>query len=433
MKLGRDLTWGTHQNCHTFGWLVNDDPIHGEYNNDNVPCLTDPAMCEKLIKGVRAQIEYYTEIRGTVPEAVSLSYTDNSSYCKCENCEAINTKYESPAATLILFLNKVCEDLEKDYPDMIVQSLAYWHTNKAPVGLKAHPNVAIQYCTISSCYNHSLYNSNCYYNTTGGISGWEKVVDTVFVWDYGYNWAYYATPYPILSYEDIMVKHQELYENNVDLMFQCIASGKYGNFQQVCAYMYALAMWDPYMSEEDYYSYMKDACRGYYGDGWKSVYDSIILLEENYAKCVVSEHTITGIFEMCLGLKKYIPELLADMESARLQTRTKYQWENVDCAMMQFEYVSVSLSFDSMYNSSDPELRAEIQEMCTELYAKYLKYNLPLSNNVPNPPMPKEFEKSPHYWRQWAYFSIDPNRDDNFDDRLYDEDGNWLTDELVWE
>ncbi|MBR5633321.1 MAG: DUF4838 domain-containing protein [Clostridia bacterium] len=431
-KYQRDLSWAT-SNCHMFGYLLADDPFADDsYLPDVYPCLTSEADRTKIINNMDRYIQRHIDTYGEVPDIVDFAYTDNSYYCHCDACEEINNKYQSPASTLVLFLNDVAEYYSVKYPDMKIHTLAYWHTLTPPVGLKAHPNVVVQYCTISNCYNHGL-DYNCYYNqqSRDEISGWAQVADELHVWDYCFNWAYNATPYPILSYDNVMEKYQFLYENNVDLIFQNGGGWRMGNFQQLNMYANLLATWDPYMSEDEYYRYLQDACRGFYGDGWKQVYDTVMLLEEKYDRCLVSEQTPYEAM-MHMYMRSYIDQCLSNMEAARLLAKTEYQWANIDNAMMQFQHVKLDTVFDSMNKSSDPAVREELQDMCRDLYSKYLTYNLGLSGTVPNPAMPDFFGASPSNWRKWAYNCADTNGDGVRDDPAYDANGNWLTENQGW-
>ena len=105
--------------------------------------------------------------------------------------------------------------------------------------------------------------------------------------------------------------------------------------------------------------------------------------------------------------------------------------------MMQFQHVKLDIVFDSMNKSSDPAVREELQDMCRDLYSKYLKYTIlgnpiGVSNNLPNPPMPDYFGASPSYWRTWVYRCADGNGDGVQDDPLFDANGNWLTENQGW-
>jgi len=66
------------------------------------------------------------------PTIISVSQNDNSRNCQCENCRAVEKKEGSPAGLLIHFVNRVAEDIEKEFPDVLVETLAYQYTRKPP-------------------------------------------------------------------------------------------------------------------------------------------------------------------------------------------------------------------------------------------------------------------------------------------------------------
>ena len=41
-----------------------------------------------------------------------------------------------------------------------------------------------------------------------------------------------------------------------------------GEFGELRTYLLAKLMWDPYMTEEEYYTHMNEFLKAYYGDGW---------------------------------------------------------------------------------------------------------------------------------------------------------------------
>jgi hypothetical protein len=53
------------------------------------------------------------------------------------------------------------------------------------------------------------------------------------------------------------------------------SQGQSGEFGELRAYLLAKLMWDPYMSEKEYYDYMDDFLKAYYGDGWKHIREFI--------------------------------------------------------------------------------------------------------------------------------------------------------------
>ena len=49
---------------------------------------------------------------------------------------------------MIRFVNSVAEDLEKDYPNLTIITLAYHYTQKPPLHVKPRKNVVVQLCDI---------------------------------------------------------------------------------------------------------------------------------------------------------------------------------------------------------------------------------------------------------------------------------------------
>ena len=67
-------------------------------------------------------------------------------------------------------------------------------------------------------------------------------------------------------------------ENNVTSIFpHGNDHGVSGEFGELRAYLIAQLMWNPYMSEEEYYGYMDDFLKAYYGDGWTYIREFIDL------------------------------------------------------------------------------------------------------------------------------------------------------------
>jgi len=63
---------------------------------------------------------------------ISVSQNDNSAYCHCEACEAVNTREGTPMGSHLALVNAVAEQVEKAFPNVKVGTLAYWYTRKAP-------------------------------------------------------------------------------------------------------------------------------------------------------------------------------------------------------------------------------------------------------------------------------------------------------------
>jgi len=247
---------------HTFAKLTGTD----QYKEQ--PCLSDPEVLRKVITGVR---EILTE--NPHVSIVSVSQNDNFNHCTCAKCAAVDAEEGSHAGSLIRFVNKVAEDIGKDYPHIIIDTLAYNYSQKAPAITKPLPNVCIRMCPIFACFSHPIDDISCPKNAEffRDVQNWCKVSDRLYVWDYVSNFCYYVPPFPNFG---VMRENMRIYaEHNVKGMYPegTYNSEKTGEFGELRCYLLAQLMWNPYMSATEYYDCMDEFLAAYYGEGWRYI------------------------------------------------------------------------------------------------------------------------------------------------------------------
>ena len=248
--------------------------LAGTPSTPNVqPCLTDPAVYEKVLDNVRRLLREN-------PNAKIISVSQNDSYadglgCQCENCKKIDEEEGTPMGSLLTFVNKIADDIKDEFPDVYVDTLAYRYTRKAPKNIKPRDNVIIRLCSIECCFAHTL-DSSCRSNKefAADIEAWSKICNNLFIWDYTTDFMYYVNPFPNLKvlYDNVrfFVDH-----NAIGLFEQGNGQGFSGEFGELRAYLLSKVMWDPDMSREEYYECMDDFLKGYYGDGWQYIREYI--------------------------------------------------------------------------------------------------------------------------------------------------------------
>ncbi len=250
---------------HTINLLAETTYPYPAYGTN--PCVTDPEVLARVIKNVRKALEENPAIN-----IVSVSQNDFEGYCHCPNCRKIEEEEGSPAGPLLRFVNAVAEDIEKDYPHVTVDTLAYKYTQKTPKITKPRHNVCIRLCSINCCFTHPLDNKDCprsqkFYND---IVDWGKICDKLHIWDYTTNFHYYISTFANFG---VLHKNMRFFaENHVVSMFpQGNVQSASGEFGELRAYLLAKLMWDPYMSEETYYTHMDEFLAAYYGEGWECI------------------------------------------------------------------------------------------------------------------------------------------------------------------
>ncbi len=125
--------------CHTFYGLIPPDKYFAQHPewfsmldgkrtaNGGQLCLANEEMRKELVKNALEWI-------ARDPEAgiISIAQNDWAGQCQCPDCKAVDEKEESPAGSIVYFVNKVAEDIHKKYPNFLVETLAYWYSRKAP-------------------------------------------------------------------------------------------------------------------------------------------------------------------------------------------------------------------------------------------------------------------------------------------------------------
>ena len=160
-------------------------------------CLSNPDVIAQAKKDVRARAEEAYD-----PEAalniLSVTQDDNFDYCTCENCTKIADQYGGQSGLMLWFVNQIAEDIEPDYPDLVVDTFAYQYTRQAPVGITARDNVCVRLCSIECCFSHPLNDPACEINAAfmKDLQDWGKICSRLYVWDYVTNFTQALCVFP---------------------------------------------------------------------------------------------------------------------------------------------------------------------------------------------------------------------------------------------
>ncbi len=267
-----DEAWGEHIMyrgfVHTFFELVppaqyaKDHPeYYSEINGKRVVdksqlCLTNPDVKRIATETVRRWMQEH-------PEATifSVSQNDWHNYCTCRNCRELAEKEGSQAGPLLHFVNHIADAVRDEFPDKIVDTLAYQYTRKPPKFVKPVSNVCVRLCSIECCFVHPL--ENCTFNKTfvDDIIGWSKICNRLHIWDYVINYAHSIQPFPNLK----------VLKPNIKFFVNHGVTGIYEEssyFSQGCelselrTYMLAKLLWDPSYDDN---KAIEDFTDAYYG------------------------------------------------------------------------------------------------------------------------------------------------------------------------
>ncbi len=120
-------------------------------------CLTNEQMRQELVKNQELALQWLG--RPDV-DMVAISQNDDGgepNRCQCDDCVAIEKAEGAPSGLMIRFVNSVAADLEKDYPNLTITTLAYHYTRKPPLHAKPRHNVVVELCDIECSFAAPLY------------------------------------------------------------------------------------------------------------------------------------------------------------------------------------------------------------------------------------------------------------------------------------
>ncbi len=233
-------------------------------------CLTNQEMKKEFIRLVLEQIK-------KKPEAglISVSQNDGGRPCECDNCKAAVEKLGNQSDLLIQFVNDVAVEVEKQYPDFLVETLAYTYTRKAPETIRPRKNVLIRLCSIEGDFSKPL-DSEVNKTFMEDFKAWSAITDKMFIWDYTVGFGNLHLPYPntqvlapnvrtFLAHKTVGLHEQgDMYNPEVSL-------------QPLKAYLLAKLLWQPDIDPD---KFTKEYLNGYYGAAGPYLYDYVKLLEK---------------------------------------------------------------------------------------------------------------------------------------------------------
>lgn len=323
---------------HTFNRLLPPDKYYDEHpewyslidgkrvRNEQL-CLSNDAMRKELTKKALAQVRQN-------PDAGMISISQNDrpcGACQCEECKAMREKYGGEySGDLIWFINKVAEDIEDEFPDTMVETLAYHYTRTPPENIAPRDNVVVRLCSIECSFLQPLGTSEENKSFREDIEGWSDIAPHLFVWNYVTNFHNYILPHPNMR---VLAPNIRFFADNsvIALFEQGDSYTTVGDFVRLRAWLLSHLMWDP---SQDAEALVREFVNGYYGDAAPYLLDYLELIhdaaEESdvYLRCYMPDtsswlppedvNRATRLFTKALNAVKDNPELHRRVRRAKM-------------------------------------------------------------------------------------------------------------------
>jgi hypothetical protein len=232
--------------------------------------------------------------------------------------------------------------VEKEFPEVAVDTFAYAYSRKAPRYARPRKNVIVRLCDIERCFLHPVTDpcpdwpiakpgeeERTFANE---LRKWGKLTDRIYIWDYYVNFIHYPMPHPILH---VFKKNLTFYKNNgVKGVFEqgsLCSDNSY--FSELKAYLLSRLLWNP---DTDDKAVIDEFFAGVYksaAPAMKWVYDEFYrdILKDNF-HLYFTMHGETVFKTLTLeSLEKYEEafakaRMLADDEKVLYQVEKAYMW-----------------------------------------------------------------------------------------------------------
>ncbi len=233
-------------------------------------CLTNPDVLKIVIQNLKKRIRENPEYT-----IFAVAQNDGYGYCECPACSAIDEEEGSHAGTVIRFVNAVAEAIEPEFPNVIIDTLAYNYSRTAPLKTKPRHNVVVRICTIESCLSHPLRDcqekNGAYFvrddkkdklgMLNDDLAAWGKICTHYNCWTYVTNFSHYTAPVPNLW---VLADNMKFLKENgiTDLRLQGNRQSISGEMGSLRGYVSGKLLWNPDRSTD---KLLLEFCTGYYG------------------------------------------------------------------------------------------------------------------------------------------------------------------------
>jgi hypothetical protein len=254
--------------CHTFYQLLPPDRYFADHpewyslidgerlNGRGQLCLANGEMRAELVRQALVRLR-----EKPAAGMISISQNDWHGRCQCPACKALEEKYGGPSGALIHFVNQVAEELEKEFPEVLVETLAYQYTRQAPTGITPRRNVVVRLCSIECSYSQPLATGEQNAKFRADVEAWRAVAPRLYIWNYVTNFRHYILPHPNLR--SLAPDIRFFVDSHAVGLFEQGDSGcSVGDFVQMRAWVLAHLMWNPALDEN---ALIDEFLNGYYG------------------------------------------------------------------------------------------------------------------------------------------------------------------------
>jgi hypothetical protein len=221
-------------------------------------CLTNPEVLRLAVETVRGWIR-----RRPDASIYSVSQNDWEGWCECDNCRRVEQeeggKHSGP---VLRFVNAVAAEIEKEHPEKLIDTLAYWYTEEPPARARPRRNVRVRLCPIGVCQAHPY--EKCPHSAyfVQNLRAWSRITDQLYIWHYNTNFSHYLIPFP--DFDELAADIPMYRRSGVKGLFMegAYPKGGGGENAELRSWVMARQLWNPAVNVDQAVSEFLDGVYG---------------------------------------------------------------------------------------------------------------------------------------------------------------------------
>jgi len=234
-------------------------------------CLSNEEMRKEFVKNFKKRLRAHPNAR-----QASVSQNDGRGACQCAKCRAIVEEEGSESGPILRFVNAVAADVEEEFPNIEISTLAYHYSQKPPKHVKPHDNVVIWLCTFHCSFNLPVTIGKRNQEFVEDMNGWARIAKRLYIWDYTTNFKHYMFIHPNLRVLGPNIRFF-LKHNAVGVFEQGAYQSPGAEMAPLRAWLLAKLLWNPSLDDE---ALIKEFLDGYYGSAGKHIYAYLDLIHD---------------------------------------------------------------------------------------------------------------------------------------------------------
>lgn len=279
-------------------------------------CLSNPQVFQLCLEKLRSWIADNPDCT-----VFSVAQNDCGNPCQCPSCQGLDRKEGCHSASIIHFVNRLAETIEKEYPRVFLHTFAYQYSMEPPRSIRPRANVIVRLCDIDASFSAPLLEEaqrpDSYERLfCESLAKWSSITPRLYIWDYVTNFRHYLLPFPNL--DAIQGNLQYFHQMGVKGVLEQgnFSHGGGGAMAELEAYLLSKLLWNPEVDLErekqiflngyfekaasaigQYLDLLQRAVRGYrlsIYDGPDALYFSDNLVQEGVALFDEAERSVTG-------------------------------------------------------------------------------------------------------------------------------------------